>query len=270
MSFFSLKINLKFNIFPHYLQLVVTMSNQLIGMFNRLSAFNDKSLIAEAKEHIMQISSCEELDEEVVKYVMQCMVHTEQSESVQEMGCSVLAIAVGSDSLQNVIIEGKGVGIVLKSMDVHFNNRDVQYQALDVLSTVAANSSQARDQLSLSSCTKIILKTLKNFPHDLDIQLGAACTLAGSAMNSPQNVSSICSCDGLNTLIKCYRNAFIHRKTLSDWKQVEQWSAIALKNIIRCQPENMKSANFGRFGEYVAVDELKWELTLISKIALRS
>eukprot|EP01059_Diplonema_ambulator_P028979 TRINITY_DN48031_c0_g1_i1.p1 TRINITY_DN48031_c0_g1~~TRINITY_DN48031_c0_g1_i1.p1 ORF type:complete len:295 (+),score=58.69 TRINITY_DN48031_c0_g1_i1:637-1521(+) len=253
------------------------VNQELIALFNRLLAFDDDDLVLEARAHVEACTGQEMLDfieKDTVAYIITCMGECGQRVSLQTTCCSALAnICTNSDRLQGVAVSGGVVGLVLNAMRDYLGNSDLQYHALDVLASLAASNSRARDELCSGSGVQTILQTMRHHAKNPDIQFAGACTLAGCTMNSPQNVASLLSSNGIKTLVDCFRNATIQEAkpgaNTDDWKPVSQWSALALKNIARCHqvitPEVLNKTDFGRYGECLKVDELKWQLLMDCK-----
>ncbi|KAJ9439613.1 hypothetical protein DIPPA_17618 [Diplonema papillatum] len=264
---------------------LVDVNAELTALFNRLLVFNDDDLILEAAAHIeacTQPALCHELSAVTIDHIIQTLQDNLQSQPLQTVGYSALAdIASAGDAQQQAVVACGGLEVVLEGLAVHERSAVTQYKAFDVLATLVANNAAARAKLATAPVVRTILRSMQLHAQNVDVQFGAACTLAGSAMNSPLNVKVLLECDAVKVLVGCFRNACLQKQRVaqkvgsedaqSDWRRVMQWAELALRNVARCssvvRPRDIESVDFGKYGSCVPVDELKWKLVFDCKQA---
>ena len=245
-------------------------NSELTALFNRLSAFQDESLVLEAEAHIEAFSESsvmQYISEDTVRHVYNCMKDSPDNTGLQRNGCALMAnLAAFSEALQTHVVECGALPLVFKVLTVHQKDPKTLYRALDVIASLASSNAQARERIGDAENVACILSCLADHATDVDVQFGAVCALAGTAMLSPISVATIVRLKGMEALVQCYKNALLRKaadtERADEWAQVLDWAKLALRNIARCVPlvgvDSFSDEVFGRFGESVKVDELKY------------
>eukprot|EP00760_Papus_ankaliazontas_P005895 PhM_4_TR127/c0_g1_i1/m.6767 len=155
------------------------------------------------------------------------------------------------------------------------HQKSVVYRTLDVLTTLMIDSDAVRAALGNvdDDCSFIptVLGASRKFKSDIDVHFAVCCALATLCFNSAKNSRNVCRAGGYQLLLELFKFAAKKVKTSepdgsSAVDHVLQWSRLALRNIATSGGHNAEvrstvlGAGYGRFGDIVQVDELKWEL----------
>ena len=250
------------------------VNRELCALFNRLSAFEDEDLVLEATAYVEAYTAdpCVSLIEEAtVQHVVGCMRVCPHAAGLARVGCACLAnVAACGDGGRGLAADAGAAEVALESLAKHPDDARLSYCALDVLATLASGSPAARAALADAAGVGVIVAALRRHRRCRDVQFGAACALASAVLLSPECVAAVVSANGLAALVACFKEASVQSAAAEDvvvrkeWTDVMDWSRLALRNIARCtalvRPEMFDDKLFGRFGECIAVDELKIEL----------
>lgn len=160
------------------------------------------------------------------------------------------------------------------------------YAVLDAISTLCTNSSALRQ--GFAPCLGRILDAMKANRAQLDVLFGGCCALTTLTLADGANANALLAAGGFSVLLEVYK--FAARKAASQtWqkkpsapgtatedaddeetaellKSILHWGKAGLTNLVRAAAEGsveeaLGKAQYGRYGDLLAVDELKWELT---------
>ena len=264
------------------------------ALLNRLSIFRGAQQVeaAEALEPFVAIESVvSAVDEEILRTAFQIVSDPDDvPDVVVKVLLQLLANSCVSDDDQvnRRILNRLGIAQLCERVLVsRARSAACCYAVLDVISTISTNNSELR-RLFASSMPKI-LECMKANKLNLELLFGACCALATLTLADFTNAHSLIAAGGFTMLLEVYKfaakqqhnlatklttpNAFvgISSEALTAEEvsgllcEIQSWAKATLTNIIRVpDPEIdavLQKASFGRFGDLIPVDELKWHLT---------
>jgi hypothetical protein len=160
------------------------------------------------------------------------------------------------------------------------------YAVLDVISTLSTNNGDLRRDYS--ACIPLIFNAMRLHRANLDILFGACCALTTLTLADSRNASVVLAGNGFNVLLDVFKFAARRQtkprsapKAVTESEMLKEdvdsdeermllgdilsWAKSGLTNLVRSRcdgiDELLKNAAFGRFGDLLPVDELKWHLT---------
>lgn len=260
------------------------VDQELIALFNRLSAFDDESLVLEALADVEDLTGDDDLARRfapsTVAEVCASMRLRPDAVALQRAGCAAVAnLACCGEAPVSAVLSVDGVEVIVAALRAHPTDGECVYRAFDALATLVAASAPARRALGDLGGVEAVMDAMRQHGRNVDVQFGGACTLAGATMDSSANCAVLANGPQLQCMLNCYRNAAESTQkaagdaeSRAEWERVMQWAGIALRNLIRCPgavtEDQLQKADFGRFGSCVPMDELKWQLKQEKKLAL--
>lgn len=148
------------------------------------------------------------------------------------------------------------------------------FAILDVMATLCTAFGEARTQLR--PAIPLILDAVRCHKTNSEILFATSCTLATLTLAEPLNSLALARAKGLQVLLEIFKytcrqktNVQTDKGELQILDDILKWSKQAMMNTIRCPSAEvatvLNSTNFGIFGDVVAVDELKIQLSMERK-----
>lgn len=161
------------------------------------------------------------------------------------------------------------------------SDADTAFALLDVVATVASASGEARTKCAEGGIVPVILETAKAHKTNDDVLFGVTFSLHTLTMDTLIG-KQVIENGGLQILVAIFiaeqkRAAKAPQATLQAMAESRasspaKYAKSAALNVMKAPfdvvDEKLKACNFGRFGEVIAADDLKWQLQQERKKAL--
>jgi len=250
------------------------INHKIQGTFNVISlGFHTEKDLRDLEELLATVDDAQQIHAKTILQVLDYLRHSGAQASLGHgLALIVLSIGVAADPVKAVIAPQRD--LIVDIMAKNLSSGSVQYRCLDILTTLMIDKDGIRTALGspeMSPFLSLCVQSAKIHKANMDILFGVACAVATLCLNNTRNARHAVEVGAFTLLLEVFKFtakgvARTPRDPPEGMRHALQWSRLAIRNISLSKgvepvvAEAVKMANFGRFGDCVAVDELKWEL----------